>query len=302
MRLEVHATAQGHPGCQYVQHGELNNPRGHRHIDVGVLRQWDVQAQGAGLGQGRAGGGQAEHRGAVLPGQTRDFHQFAGAASVGNDHEEVAGVGHRSQHALHQHIGMRGYREVEAEEFVLGIQGHRGRGAEAKEVDLPGLDQQVNGAADQLRVEALAGAVEGGDGTAEDLPGIGLGAVVGFHRAAHVGGAAGQALGQLHFQFWVAVDAERAAEAIDCRLADLRGLGQRGNAEAGGFLRAAQNHFGNLAFGLAQPFEAVLDLLQKISHAVHLSSLGRGAAYRTEGARLRPHEYKPCGNIVIITT
>ncbi|MDT4842530.1 hypothetical protein FQZ97_764380 [compost metagenome] len=174
---------------------------------------------------------------------------------------------------------MGGYREVEAEELVLGIQGHRGRGAEAEEVDLPGLDQQVDGAADQLRVEALQGAVQGGDGAAEDLPGVGLGAVVGGDRLAHVGGAAGQALGQLHLQFRVAVDAEGAAEAVHRRLADLRRLGQRGNAVAGGLLRVAQYHFGDLALGLVELVEAVLDLFQQVVHAVHLGSW-KGACNR----------------------
>ncbi len=42
-------------------------------------------------------------------------------------------------------------RQVEAEELVLRIHGHRGRGAEAEEVDLPGLDHHVHGAAALLQ-------------------------------------------------------------------------------------------------------------------------------------------------------
>ncbi|MNN04748.1 hypothetical protein D3C81_1174790 [compost metagenome] len=129
-----------------------------------------MQAQAAGLGQRRAGGGQAEYRGAVFPRQVRHFHQFAGAAGIGNHHEQIAGVRHRGDHPLHQHVAVRRDRQVEAEELVLRVQRHRAGCAEAEEVDLPGLDQQVHGAVDGARVEQLVGAVQRGDGAAEDLP------------------------------------------------------------------------------------------------------------------------------------
>ncbi|MCY1426210.1 hypothetical protein D9M71_420260 [compost metagenome] len=145
---------------------------------------------------------------------------------------------------------------------MLRIQCHRGRGAEAEEVDLPGLDQQVDGAADQVRVQCLAGAVQRGDGAAEDLLGIGLRIVIGLHRAADVRGATGQALGQLQLELGVAADAERTAETVDRRFADRGGLGEGGDAEAGGLLRVEQDHLGDFAFGLVQLFKAILDLLQ----------------------------------------
>ncbi|MNE16323.1 hypothetical protein D3C80_1092650 [compost metagenome] len=189
-------------------------------------------------------------------------------------------MGHRGQHALHQHIGMGRHRQVEAEELVLCIQRYRGRGAEAEEVDLPGLDQHVDGAADQLRIQLLAGTVQRGNGAAEDLLGVGRRIIVGLHCPADVGSAAGQALRQLQLELGVAADAERAAEAVDGRFADLGRLGQRSNAETGGLLRVEQDDFGDFALSLVQLFEAALDLLQEISHAVHGMSLGRGCSQR----------------------
>ncbi|MNC22357.1 hypothetical protein D3C75_703560 [compost metagenome] len=167
---------------------------------------------------------------------------------------------------------------------MLGIQGHRGRGAQAEEVDLPGLDHHVHGAADLLRVQLLAGAVERGDGTGEDLLGVGGRVVVSLHRAADVGGAAGQALRQLQLELGVAADAERAAEAVDGRFADLGRLGQRSNAETGGLLRVEQDDFGDFAFGLVQLVEASLDLFQEVSHAVHGCVLGSGRQPADEAA------------------
>jgi len=137
-------------------------------------------------------------------------------------------------------------------------------------VDLPGLDHQVDGSADQLRIEALAGAVQRGDGRAENLARVFRRAVVGLHCLADVGGAAGQALRQLHLQFRIAADAERATEAIHCRFADLRGLRQGGDAEAGRLLRIAQDHLGDLALGLVEVFDAALDLLEQVVYAVHV--------------------------------
>ncbi|MNG11720.1 hypothetical protein D3C84_952810 [compost metagenome] len=116
---------------------------------------------------------------------------------------------------------MGGDGQVEAEEFVLRIQRHRGRSAEAEEVDLPRLDQQIDGAADQVRVQRLQGTVQRGDGAAEDLFCIGFRIVIGLDRAADIRRATGQALGQLKLEFRVAVDAERTAKAVDRRLADL---------------------------------------------------------------------------------
>jgi hypothetical protein len=140
---------------------------------------------------------------------------------------------------------------------------------------MPGLDQQVDGLADQVRVQGLAGAVEGGDGTAEDFLCVGFGVVVGLYRAADVRGAAGQALGQLQLEFRVAADAERAAEAVHGRFADRGGLGQRGDAEAGRLLWVEQDDLGDFTFGLVQIFKATLDLFQEVSHAVHICSLDR---------------------------
>ncbi|MNN78751.1 hypothetical protein D3C81_1953340 [compost metagenome] len=37
-------------------------------------------------------------------------------------------------------------------------------------------------------------------------------------------------------------------------------------------MRVAQYHFGDLAFGLVEVVEAVLDLFQQVVHAVHLGS------------------------------
>ncbi|MCY1417789.1 hypothetical protein D9M71_333300 [compost metagenome] len=196
----------------------------------------------------------------------RHVHQFAGAAGIGDHHEQIAGVRHRGDHPLHQHVAVRRDRQVEAEELVLRVQRHRTGCAEAEEVNLPGLDQQVHGAVDGARVEQLVGAVQRGDGAAEDLPRIGFGAVVLGHRLGDEGGAAGQALRQLDLQFRVAAHAERAAEAVHRRLADGRRLGQRGDAEARGLLRVLQYHFGDLAFGLVQLVQAGLQLLQQVFH------------------------------------
>jgi hypothetical protein len=98
---------------------------------------------------------------------------------------------------------------------------------------------------------------------------VGLRVVVGLHRAADVRRAAGQALRQLQLEFRVAADTERTAETVDRRFADRGGLGEGGDAEAGGLLRVEQDHLGDFAFGLVQLFEATLDLFQEISHAVH---------------------------------
>jgi membrane protease subunit (stomatin/prohibitin family) len=129
-------------------------------------------------------------------------------------------------------------------------------------VDLSGLDQQVDGAADQVRIESLASAVEGRDGAAEDLLGVGLGIIVGFYRAADIRRAAGQALRQLQLEFGVAADAERTAETVDRRFADRCGLGEGGDTEPGGLLWVEQDHLGDFAFGLVQLFKAILDLFQ----------------------------------------
>ncbi|MNZ61888.1 hypothetical protein D3C78_799910 [compost metagenome] len=183
-------------------------------------------------------------------------------------------MGHRSQHALHQHVGVGRDGEVETEELVLGVQGYRGRSAQAEEVDLPGLDHHVHGAADLLRVKLLAGTVERGDGTGKDLLGVGCRIVIGLDGAADIGRATGQALRQLQLELGVTADAERTAEAVDGRFADLGRLGQCGNAETGGLLRVEQDDFGDFAFGLVQLVEASLDLLQEVSHAVHGCVLG----------------------------
>ena len=199
---------------------------------------------------------------------------------------------------------MGGHRQVEAEELVLRIQCHRGRGAEAEEVDLAGLDHQVHGAADQLRIEALAGAVQRGDGRAEDLACVFRRAVVGLYRLADIGGAAGQALRQLHLQFRVAADAERAAEAIHRRLADLCGLRQGGDAEAGGLLRVAQDDFGHLALGLVEVFDATLDLLEQVVYAVHddPDAAGQRCPMLLSGLRSDYRNLLFWLNVVFITT
>ena len=269
MRLEIHPTTQGHAGRQHIQHGQLNDPRCHRHVDIGVFRQRDVQAHRTGLGQWRVLGGHAQHRRTVFPSDTRHFHQLAGTASVGNDHEQLAGVRHRGDHALHQHVGVGGHCQVEAEELVQRVHGHGSRSAQAKEVDLPRLDQQVHGLADQRRVQGLAGTVQGGDGAAKDLLGVGLGVIIGLYGAADIRGATGQALRQLQFKFRVTADTERTAETVDRRFTDRGGLGEGGDREACGLLRVEQDHFSDFALGLVQFFEAVPDLFQKISHAVH---------------------------------
>ncbi len=114
----------------------------------------------------------------------------------------------RGEHALHQHVGVGGDSEIEAEEFMLRVQCHRRRSAQAEEVNLPRLNQQVDRFADQVGIKHLAHAVEGRDGAAENLAGVGFRVVIGFHRAADVGGAAGQALGQLQLQLRIAADVE----------------------------------------------------------------------------------------------
>jgi hypothetical protein len=70
-------------------------------------------------------------------------------------------------------------------------------------------------------------------------------------------------LRQLQLEFRVAADAERTAETVDRRFADRGGLGEGGDAEAGGLLRVEQDDLGDFAFGLVQLFEAILDLFQK---------------------------------------
>ncbi|MCY1428806.1 hypothetical protein D9M71_447030 [compost metagenome] len=151
-------------------------------------------------------------------------------------------------------------------------------------MDLPGLDQQVDGAVDDARVEQLVGAVQRGDGAAEDLPRVRLGAVVLGHRLGDEGGAAGQALRQLDLQLRIAAHAERAAEAVHRRFADRRRLGQRGDAEAGRLLRIAQDHFGDFAFRLVELLQAGLDLLQQVFHPGSLA----GWAFDRPGLWVRP--------------
>jgi len=197
VRLEVHATTQGHAGGQYIQYGQLNDARSHGHINVGVFRQRDIQAQGTGLGQWRIFRGQTQHRGTVGAGNARHFHQFTGATGVGNNHEQLTGMCHRGDHALHQHVGVGGDGQVEAEELVLRIQRHRSRCTQTKKVDLPGLDQQVDSAADKVGVQCLAGTVQRGDGAAEDFLCVGSRIIVSLDGTAHVSCAAGQALCQL---------------------------------------------------------------------------------------------------------
>ncbi len=175
----------------------MHDARGHRHVDVGVFGQRYVQAERADPGQRRVRGGQAEHRGAVVAGDGCRFHQFAGASGIGNDHEQITGMGDRGEHALHEHIAVRGDRQVEAKELVLSVQRDGGRGAQAEEMDLACLDHQIHRVADRLRVDRLASAVQRGDGAAEDLPSVGFGPVIGFHCLADVGRATGQALRQL---------------------------------------------------------------------------------------------------------
>ncbi|MNN88542.1 hypothetical protein D3C81_2062430 [compost metagenome] len=75
-------------------------------------------------------------------------------------------------------------------------------------MDLPGLDQQIDGAADQVRVEGLASTVQRRNGAAEDLLRVGLGIIVGLNSTADVSSAAGQTLGQLQLEFGIAADAE----------------------------------------------------------------------------------------------
>ncbi len=226
------------------------------------------------LASWRAGGGQAEHRGAVLPRQVRHLHQLAGASGIGNHHEQVAGMRHRGDHPLHQHVGLGAHRQVEAEELVLRVERYRGRGAKTEEVDLPGLDQQVHGAVDDAWVEQLVGAVEGGDGVAEDLPRIGFRPVVLGYRLGYEGSAAGQALGQLDLQFRIAAHAEGATEAVHRRFADRCRLGQGGDAEAGGLLRVLQDDLGDFALRLVQFVQAALDLLQQVFHPGSSCSVG----------------------------
>ncbi|MOA19765.1 hypothetical protein D3C78_1401700 [compost metagenome] len=184
-------------------------------------------------------------------------------------------------------------------------------------MDLPGLDQHVDGAADQLRIQLLAGTVQRGNGAAEDLLGVGRRIIVGLHCPADVGSAAGQALRQLQLELGVAADAERAAEAVYRRLADLGSLGQGGNAETSGLLGVEQDDFGDFALSLVQLFEAALDLLQEVSHAVHgcfpwvVETAGwrqqrafDTVAYRTDGMVGTPlesvHWVKCCGFYYII--
>ena len=125
----------------------------------------------------------------------------------------------------------------------------------------------INGA----KLEAVAAEVVGlgRNGAAKDLLGVGLRVIIGFHGAADIRRTTGQALRQLQFQFRVAADAERAAEAVDRRFTDRGGLGEGGDREAGRLLWVEQDDLGDFFLGLVQFFEAIPDLFQKISHAVH---------------------------------
>ncbi len=69
-------------------------------------------------------------------------------------------MSHRRNHPLHQHIGMRRHRQIEAEEFMLRVQGYRRGGTQPEKMDLPRLDEHVHRLADQGRVQLLARAVQ----------------------------------------------------------------------------------------------------------------------------------------------
>src|SRR5690606_21748987 len=110
-------------------------------------------------------------------------------------------------------------------------------------MNLPRLDHQVHGMADDLWIDGAAGAVERGDGAAENLAGVSLRTIVGFDCTADVSRTTGQTLRQLKFERRVTGDAERTAKPVYRRLADLGCLSERGNAVASGLLRIAQDHF-----------------------------------------------------------
>ncbi len=139
-------------------------------------------------------------------------------------------------------------------------------------MDLPRLDHQVHRAIHRAGVQSLAGAVQRGDGAAEDLFRVGFGFVVGFHRLADIDRAAGDALRQLDLHLRVAAHAQGTAEAIDGGLTDLGRLGQGRDGVARGLPGILQDDLGDLAFRAVEFADAVLDGLQQGAGTIHENS------------------------------
>ncbi len=77
----------------------------------------------------------------------------------GDEHHHVPFAAVDAAHAHHDDVIEAHYRDVEAEELVLGIAGDGGGGAKAKEADLLGLGQDIDAAIDGGDVQAVLGGI-----------------------------------------------------------------------------------------------------------------------------------------------
>ena len=124
MTEKILAALEGDTGGEDVDDRQVNDARRHRHVDLGIFGRGHAQYGGTALGQRGIRICDANHSGAVFPSHLGDFDGFLGTASVGNQHDDIANLGAGRHHALHQRVVVAHHRNIEAEEFVLGIQGH----------------------------------------------------------------------------------------------------------------------------------------------------------------------------------
>ncbi len=263
---KLHPPAQGETGRQHIHQRQLGDTGGHRHIDIGVFRHIHGEHQVALAGQRRILGGHADDGGIVFAGQRGNLDQRLGAAGVGDEHHHIPLWAVDAAHAHHDDVIKAHYRDVEAEEFVLGIAGDGRRGAKAEEADLLGLGQDIDAAIDGWDIQAVFGRIQAGHGGFEDLGGIGIGAVFRLYVTVHIGCTIGQALGQVQFEIGKTLGIETTTKTVDGRFTDVGHFGQGGDAGVNGSLGRRQDHLGDLAFWFTETFQVVCNFIKGIHH------------------------------------
>ncbi len=242
---------QCHAGGQYVAQYEMADARCHRCVDLAVFLDIGKHADVGKFGERGAAMGQCQHAGTAAACQGGSSKHVPGAATVGDQHGDVAGSQQGGGHAEYVRIGVGRGGNAQAEELVLDVECDDARIAAAVELDAPCAGQQADRVLDLVGRQCVTHAHQRGDGAVEHLAGDIGGAIAGFHVLVDERRAAADVLGELELEFLEAVIAKRGAEACNGRLGNAGALRQLGHGQSDDAGAVAGHIVGQPAFGRA---------------------------------------------------
>ena len=216
------------------------------------------------LGQWGLTGAQADQCRTGLADQGCGVQQVLGASGLGNGDRHILRAQGHGRHGLHVRIGIGRSGDLQAEELVLGVTGHRTRGAEAIEFHPPRVAQCLDGPFQPDRIQAFTHIHQRRQGGVEDLVGQLAYAVVLADGELPEAGARSQTLSQAQFQILEAGAADGAAEADDGGLADAHFPGQIRHRGVHDISRMGEHMIGHLEFGFAQLRAAGGNVLEQV--------------------------------------